>query len=127
MLILHLSPIFAARGIEKPFSFLIKAGFTYHSAHILTSANPRIIRLDHLEKLCDILRCEPNDIIRFVPSAQQLIDEGHPLQKLKLNDSAASFKEIISNMSFQEIQDLLLTKTNLPPTEDAPISLPNPQ
>ena len=119
MLVLHLTPVFAARGIEKPFSFLIKSGFTYHAAHVLSNGATRVLRLDHVEKLCLILRCEPNDIIRFIPSANQVVEENHPLQKLKFSQSEQTYKDIISKMSFQEIQDLLATKTSPPSEENA--------
>ncbi|MBK8628480.1 MAG: hypothetical protein IPN86_23875 [Saprospiraceae bacterium] len=34
MLYLNLAPIFAARGIERPYSYLVKAGFTHHTHSI---------------------------------------------------------------------------------------------
>lgn len=41
------------------------------------------IRLDHLEKLCLLLNCTPNDLLRFSPDKNQVVPETHALHQLK--------------------------------------------
>ena len=48
MLTLDLTNIFNAKGIDKPFPFLTKAGFSYHTTHNLLNSKSRIFRLYHL-------------------------------------------------------------------------------
>ena len=48
MLTLDLTNIFNAKGIDKPFPFLTKAGFSYHTTHNLLNSKTRIFRLYHL-------------------------------------------------------------------------------
>ena len=43
MLSLNLTPIFNARGITKPYTFLVKAGFTPHSANGIINSKTKIV------------------------------------------------------------------------------------
>ena len=63
MLSLNLIPIFKARAIEKPYSFLVKAGLSPHSATNILNNKTHVFRLDHIELLCRVLICEPNDLL----------------------------------------------------------------
>jgi hypothetical protein len=40
MLYLNVAPIFVARAIDRPSTFLIKAGFSAHSAHYILHSKP---------------------------------------------------------------------------------------
>lgn len=51
MLSLNLNQIFKARGIERPYTFLVKAGFTPHSANALLNSKTKTFRLDHIENI----------------------------------------------------------------------------
>lgn len=107
MLYLNLKPVFRLRGIEKPFSFLIRSGFTHHSSHYLLSSYPRVIRLDHIEKLCLLLKCVPNDILGWTPDTDVQIDESTPLKILN-NENINSFdlKEKLMNLPLNELKSL---------------------
>ena len=61
MLSYNILPIFKARGIDKPFSFLIKAGISPTVAHKIVDNQTRVLRLDHIEIICQHLHCTPND------------------------------------------------------------------
>ena len=106
MLTLNLTPIFNARGIEKPFPFLTRNGFSYHTTHNLLNSKSRIFRLDHIEKLCEILICEPNDLLSWTPEKNKVIPETHPLYKLKKDKTKKNIKETLANMSYKEIEEL---------------------
>lgn len=107
MLSLNLLPIFKARGIERPYSFLVKAGLTPHTANSLLNSKTRIFRLDHIEKLCLILKCEPNDLLVWHPNKNEVIADNHPIIKLKYDESSRmDLKETLSMMSYKELKSL---------------------
>jgi DNA-binding Xre family transcriptional regulator len=82
MLQLNLRPIFMARGIEKPYAFLRKHGFNHYTATgIMTNKRPAVL-LSHIERLCELLLCEPNDLFLWQPSRPGTVTDGHPLQAL---------------------------------------------
>ena len=106
MLIYNLTPIFKARGIHNPHAYLVKNGFSSHSAHNIASHQTRIFRLEHIEKLCKILICEPNDLLSWLPEKNEIIAESHPLHKLKVEKSEASIHEELSSMSYKELKEI---------------------
>jgi len=105
MLGLNLLPIFKARGIERPYSFLVKAGLTPHTANVLLNSKTKVFRLDHIEKLCLILKCEPSDLLAWYPNKNEIIGEDHPLIKLKHSESSAiDLKATLLNMPYKELK-----------------------
>ncbi|HRQ29972.1 MAG TPA: helix-turn-helix domain-containing protein [Saprospiraceae bacterium] len=72
MLSLNLAPIFRMRGIEKPYSFLVKARRSQHSATKILNDMTQIFRLDHVGLLCDLFVCEPNDLLAWKPDKTRL-------------------------------------------------------
>ncbi|MFA6925287.1 MAG: helix-turn-helix transcriptional regulator [Bacteroidales bacterium] len=109
MLILNLTPIFKMRGIEKPYTFLVKAGLSPHSATSILNNNIRSFRLDHIELLCDILVCEPNDLLEWKPDKGKKYSDNNPLLKLKQQPTDNKWQETFSTMSFKELKEV--TKT----------------
>ena len=107
MLTLNLNHIFKARGIERPYTFLVKAGFTPHSANALLNSKTKTFRLDHIEKLCVVLKCEPYDLLAWYPNKNEIIQEDHPLTKLKHYESnAIDLKTTLLNMPYSELKSL---------------------
>jgi DNA-binding Xre family transcriptional regulator len=111
MLSLNLTPIFTARGINKPYSFLVKSGFTPHSANNLLNSKTRVFRLDHIEQLCTLLICEPNDLLVWTPNKGQQYSDNFPLAKLKQTTSADNFHQTLATVPFKELK--LITSTLL--------------
>lgn len=107
MLTYNLDPIFTARGIEKPFSFLVKNGFTPHSAHNIINSNNHILRLDHVELLCELLFCEPNDLLLWTPSKNKIIQENHPLNKLRnTGETQSNLKTFLDSLPYNKLKEL---------------------
>ena len=105
MLSLNLLPIFKARGIERPYSFLVKAGLTPHTANVLLNSKTKVFRLDHIEKLCLLLKCEPSDLLVWNPNKNEIIDKDHPLTKLKHSGSPTiDLKATLLNMPYKELK-----------------------
>lgn len=107
MLTLKLNPIFRARGIERPYSFLVKAGLSSHTANVLLNSKTKVFRLAHIEKLCLVLKCEPNDLLIWYPDKNEILPEDHPLAKLKHSEvSAIDLKATLLNMPYSELKSL---------------------
>ncbi|GAA4211148.1 hypothetical protein GCM10022289_39650 [Pedobacter jeongneungensis] len=103
MLILNLIPIFVARGIERPSTYLIKAGFSAHSAHYLLHGKTRSVRLDHIEKLCKLLICEPSDLFVWYPEKNENIPDTHPITRLKKPEINESITNLIADLPFKQL------------------------
>ncbi|WP_175632992.1 helix-turn-helix domain-containing protein [Pedobacter ghigonis] len=103
MLFLNVIPIFTARGIERPHTYLTKAGFTPHSAHYILHGKTRSIRLDHIEKLRKLLICEPADLFVWYPDKNEILNDKHPLKKLIRREEEANIHNLIADIPFKDI------------------------
>lgn len=104
MLSLNLTPIFKARGIEKPYTFLVKAGLTPHSTNHILGNKTRVYRLDHIELLCDALNCEPNDLLSWTPEKGKQYPNNYPLKNLQQNQNNENILETLTKLTYKELQ-----------------------
>ena len=105
MLILNLVPVCQVRGIQNPFGFLVKSGITRHSASSLLDNTIRSVNLIHLEILCKILVCEPNDLLVWIPNNSDFLPVTHPLHNLKTTNSVG-ISEVISEIPYKELKSI---------------------
>src|SRR5882757_1637380 len=105
MLSFNLTPIFKIRGITRPFNFLVKAGLSRHTATRLVNNQPSVLRLDHVEFLCRILICEPNDLLLWIPEKDQQYAAGHPLFKLREPMPGNNWQEIFAAMPLKQLTE----------------------
>jgi len=117
MLSLNLTPIFKARGIEKPYTFLVKAGFSHYTASTIINSKPKALRLGHIELLCTALLCEPNDLFLWTPDKNKVYAENFPLLKFKTSGSANNWKETLAHMPFNELKEATKHITDKPEEE----------
>ena len=106
MLKIDLNPIFQARGIDRAYSFLVKAGFTAHSATAILNNSTRNIKIDHIELLCKSLVCAPNDILSFMADKDQVLADGHPLLKLQHQDDNQNFRQSLATIPFDQLKEI---------------------
>ncbi len=110
MLTLNLKRLFALRGIDKPFAFLVKNGFSDWTASGWLNGQTKTIKYSHVEKLCVLLNCEPNDMFEWQATDSTLNTETHPLRKLKresANITVAEMMKAIPIEKMDEIQNIL--------------------
>lgn len=112
MLNLDLQPIFEARGINKPYAFLVKAGFTAHTATSIVSNSARSLKLDHIELLCKALVCEPNDLLSFTPNKNEILPADHPLLKLQHTGEEQNFRQTLATIPFNKLKELSRALSN---------------
>lgn len=106
MLVFNLNPIFTARGIERPYSMLLKAGFTKNLAHKLLNDKLNTMRLSELNKICAMLHCTPNDIVIWSPDDDEVLPKTHPLRTLKKQDLDLNWQETIKNVPLKQLKQI---------------------
>jgi DNA-binding Xre family transcriptional regulator len=106
MLRFNFTRIFKARGIDRPFSYLVKIGYSGNFATRI--ANNRIGRLDltHVEKLCELFQCTPNDLLEWVPESNDQNSDKHPLVSLKRIDKVIELPHILSSIPLDKISEI---------------------
>lgn len=107
MLSLNLKPVFKARGIEKPYSFLTKAGFPSYTAHNLLSSKTITFQLRNIDKLCSLLNCTPNDLLVWTPNKNEKLTDGHPLTRLKNQNTDYNWQDTIKTLPLDQLQQLV--------------------
>ena len=97
---LNLQPMLKARGIEKAFTFLLKAGISSGSIKRILNGTTSQINIQNLTNLCTQLRCTPNDLFSI---EDPNVDVDHPLQKLAETQPDLDIKHWLKNASIEEI------------------------
>jgi len=106
MLTFNFSRIFKARGIDKPFSYLVKVGYSDNFATRIV--NNRIKRLDlaDLEKLCELLQCTPNDLLEWIPDSKDKTNDKHPLISIKRSDKVFQLSQILNSVPLDKLSEI---------------------
>jgi DNA-binding Xre family transcriptional regulator len=110
MLVFNPNRMFALRKIDKPHLMLVKNGFAKSSATNLLNYFSRRLTIEHVEKLCLLLNCTPNDLFEWRTRANEALDEHHALNSLKRADRSENLTEIIKKIPVEklsQIDDLL--------------------
>ncbi|NLT51332.1 MAG: helix-turn-helix transcriptional regulator [Ignavibacteria bacterium] len=107
MLQFNFTRIFKARGIDKPFSFLVNSGYSANTATRI--ANNRVNRFDlaDLEKICLLLNCTPNDILEWIPAKEDENNENHPFASLKRTGLEIQVLQVLNTLPINELTELL--------------------
>ena len=105
MLKYNLKEILSARGVTKSYSYLVRAGIPAFAASQMVTGKLKMIKLDHIEKLCRALYCTPNDLLVWIPG-DALLPDNHPLTKLKRSDELHQVSEAIKTLPLDELKKL---------------------
>ena len=77
MLYLNISRIMSLRAIPNAQKYLIANGFSYNIAFRIMHEVDSQMKFQHMEKLCLILHCTPNDLLSWQPTPSA--DKNEPL------------------------------------------------
>ena len=72
MLYYNFDRIFRARAIDRPFSYLQKAGFSPNFASRIKNNRVSRLNLLQMERLCLLLKCTPLDFMEWKPEILEL-------------------------------------------------------
>lgn len=98
--------IFNARGISKPYSFLLKAGFSNGFAYKVSNDRVKNIRNKELEKLCLLLVCTPEDFMEWEPDKGVNVDKDHPLYELQKTDDIFDITKSLRSVPMDRLEEI---------------------
>ncbi len=61
--------VMADRGIRTQVELAERMGLALSNVHNIVNDNFKAIRQDTLEKLCEVLACQPGDLLEYVPDS----------------------------------------------------------
>jgi DNA-binding Xre family transcriptional regulator len=102
MLYFDFKAVFKARNITNPYGWMQSNGFSRRTAYNIAHTEMQVLKLEHLYKLCKLLNCTPNDMIRYTAEKESL-SETHPLQKIKGPALTATANELLKTLSLEEL------------------------
>lgn len=106
MIQLNLKPLFALRGVDKPYQFLLHAGFSHHVASNLVAGKMKSLSLEQLERLCHCLLCEPNELLVWQVANINNYPPNYPLRKLLSKENLISLKEELKGLNYTELREI---------------------
>lgn len=112
MLSFNLQQVFKIRQIEKPYSFLVKIGIAPHTATRLLNNQVRVMRLDHIELLCQNLHCEPNDLLVYNKDQNNIFAQNHPLNNLIFKQNDNNWQETLKTIPLKQLKEITSIITN---------------
>jgi len=104
MLKINVTKVMEARGIAKPYSFMVKNGFTPAKASKIAKGDVEFLRLDHVEKLCGLLNCLPNDLFEWTPQDRKEDTPTHPLQGIRKNENPLNMSEVLKALPMEKFR-----------------------
>ena len=105
MITLNIAQLCAVRGIKFPLKSLRKAGIsTKVASEYLNNPTKHQFTLKHIEILCKLLNCTPNNIFSWQPNKVEDDVPTNPLQKIKQH-TLPNMLQHINNMSIEEIEN----------------------
>jgi|GEM_PF-249537 len=107
MLIFNPRRMFALRGIERPNYLLRRNGFApMPASRLLAGAADGSVKIKHIETLCKLLNCTPNDLFEYRQGRDEVIADNHPLKTLAPRDVPPSIVELIKDIPTEKLADL---------------------
>jgi len=106
MIYLNIKRLLDMRGIRQQFSYLVKNGFIGSTAHRFINGEERQIHLDHLERLCVLLNCSPNDLFGWTADKNMSVAENHPLQALSKPKKVPPLNELVNDIPIEKLDKI---------------------
>jgi DNA-binding Xre family transcriptional regulator len=106
MLTFNFTRIFKSRGIDKPFSYLVKHGYSDNIATRIVNNRMERLNLKEVEKLCELFQCTPNDFLEWIPGEKDINNEKHPLISIKQNDKVFQLTKILNSVPLDRLGDI---------------------
>lgn len=103
MITFNFGRLFKARGIERPFTYLVKAGYSDNFATRVVNSNINKMNLRDVEKLCELLLCTPNDLLEWIPTAKNDKVETHPLVSLRRTGTISQLNQLLNAVPLNQL------------------------
>ncbi len=107
MLYYNFKSVFKARGVDNPYTFLVNAGLSPHTASSFLNNNLQSVKLKHIEIICRELHCTPNDLFIWRPDKNKIISETHPLNTLNRKNVSFDLKETMKTIPIDQLNQIV--------------------
>ncbi len=107
MITLNIPRIALLKGVQRPYTYLVKNGFTPQTAKDLVAGRVRRFDFAHLEKLCRIFRCEPYDLYDYTPDPNRHVQGEDHLAFLAKPKIDKSIHSLIAGLTLKEVESLV--------------------
>ncbi len=98
--------VFKARGIDKPFTFLLHAGFSRSFASKINNNKAKRLDFDIMERLCLVLNCTPNDFVEWIPDKDTSVPANHALRLLEKPEKEIDFTSKLNAIPLGKMKDI---------------------
>ncbi|NJK86876.1 MAG: helix-turn-helix transcriptional regulator [Bacteroidales bacterium] len=95
-----------ARGIERPFSYLVKNGFSSNLATRIARNQVYSLNLTSLERYCDFFHCTPNDLLEWIPGANDINIEQHHLFSLRRTHEVNNLLKLMHSIPQEKLEKI---------------------
>ncbi len=107
MLRFNVMRVMNLRGIRQPWVFMVKNGFIRSTANNFFNGNVQAIKLKHIEKLCVLLNCTPNDLFEWETTPHSpALSENQALKSLMREKSAPTISEIVKDLPIKQMEEI---------------------
>ena len=103
MIKLQIKELCELRGIKAPLTVLIKAGISQKVANDYLMGKKKQLLLSHIEKLCAVLRCTPNDLFIWTPDNAAQDYPANTLQCIR-HTTLPHLHRVINELSLEEVK-----------------------
>ncbi|HQU85097.1 MAG TPA: helix-turn-helix transcriptional regulator [Pyrinomonadaceae bacterium] len=106
MLIFNPKRMLKLREIEKPHAALVKAGISPATASKFLNYYCISVTVSHIEAICEMLYCTPNDLFDWKPNEKSPLAEDHPLHTLKRTQKLSNIREMLKDMPVEKLAEI---------------------
>ena len=107
MITLNIPRIALIKGIQNPYTYMVKNGFKPQTAKDLHAGRTKRLDFAHLEKLCRIFHCEPHDLYDYSPNPNTVLPGADYLAFLTKPKVEHGIRELTSGLPLKEMENLL--------------------
>lgn len=106
MLHFNIRRILDMRGIEHPYTFLVKNGFVPQTATNMVNNYVGHVKPKQIERLCLLLNCTPNDLFDWRPDKNSVVPDTHALRSLTRTQKAKSVADLARDIPADKLEKL---------------------
>lgn len=107
MLYFNAMRVLELRGVERPYSYLRRNGFTHSMARSIFGGRVLQIRVEQIEQLCLLLNCVPSDLFEWRDGGDgKQIAENHAIHALTRGNSATHISRMVKDIPVEKLDRL---------------------
>jgi len=107
MITLNIPRIATLKGVQHPYTYMVKKGFTPQTAKDLLAGRTKRLAFAHLEKLCRIYNCEPYDLFDYLPDKNAHLKGQDHLAFLTKPKTGEDIHDLIAGLSLKQMEELV--------------------